>query len=185
MSLAAPAIPRRHSELIENWRDVLGEDLAVTLDLPVAPSAQPITAIDAAVRFLDAIAVIEDGARRTAADEPPPPDFERLELKIDLLMYLVSASLETRVPQPTAATISAHGLVLPAEVLGSDVDRVAIYLCSWLPQPLVLAVSAVVEREGVCGAGWQTDDPRFRNALSRWVFRMHRREIARRRADRA
>ncbi|NEV60488.1 PilZ domain-containing protein [Thiorhodococcus minor] len=165
---------------IEEWRDVLGDSLAVSLNLPVAPCDRPATTGDAAAHLLDAIAVLEEGPPAHTKDEPAP-EIQRLELKIDLLTDLVSSLLADRIPEPAEVLISGAGMVLPAGVLGAGDERVQLYPGQWLAQPLILELGTRVVREGAAGASWGSPDPTLRDALGRWVFRMHRREVARRR----
>jgi len=160
---------------------VLGDGLAVSLELPVAPSARALTTNDAAARLLDAVAVLEDGAPGHPKEEPQPPELQRLELKIDLLTDLVSSLLADRIPRRLCIWISSDGLVLPASVLEPDCDRVELYPSQWLAQPLVLEIGRPICRSDACGALWHSPDPGLRDALGRWVFRLHRREVARRR----
>jgi len=165
----------------ELWRDVLGDDLVVNLELAVGPSVRPITAGDSAARLFDAIALLEEGGQAHPKDEPPAPELQRLEIKIDLLTDLVSSLFADRIPQGSAVTMSADGLVLSTCLLPPDCDRIEIYPCHWLAQPVVLELGPVVLRDGACGARWCSRDPGLRDAIGRWVFRMHRREVARRR----
>jgi hypothetical protein len=166
---------------IEDWRDVLGDGVAVSMDLAAAPSARPATASDAAARLLDAIAVLEDGPLAHAKKEEPSAEFQRLELKIDLLTDLVCSLLSDRIPRPLRLWVSGAGLVLPASVLAPGSERVELYPSQWLAQPLILEIGPVICRGGDCGAAWRSIDRALRDALERWVFRMHRREVARQR----
>ncbi|EXJ16865.1 PilZ domain-containing protein [Imhoffiella purpurea] len=165
----------------EIWSEVLGDGLAVSLELPVGPSERPITAGDSAAHLLEAIALIEDAGPQRPKDEPQAPDLQRLEVKIDLLTDLVSSLLADRIPRGTPVTVSADGLVLSTCSLASDCDRIEIYPCHWLAQPVVLELGPILVRDGVCGASWRSPDPVLRDAIGRWVFRIHRREVARRR----
>lgn len=169
----------------EDWRDVLGEGLAVTLELPVAPSVRLPTSSDAAAHLLDALAVLEAAPPGGAADDPPPPELARLELKIDLLMDLVTTLLADKIPACATVRISGEGLVLPADLLAPAGARIELYPCRWLAQPLVLDLHDLRCRAGECGALWGTPDQGLREVLRRWVFRLHRREIARRRLQSA
>jgi hypothetical protein len=166
-----------------HWRDILGEDLAVTLNLPVTTSRCEAMQIESAVRLLEIIAVIEDGSHNRNTDEQPSPDLERIEMKLDLLIYLFSASLNTQIPEPVTILVSADGFVLPEPYLPDETKRIAIYVCTWLKQPLVLDIDSIHKRNGESGARWQHNDLTLRNALSRWIFRVHRREVARKRAE--
>lgn len=164
------------------WRNILGDDLAVTLNLPVVTSQQTAMPPEFAARFLDVLAAIEDGSSRPSKDQQRSPELERIEYKLDLLMYLLSAAQPGQLPPPVKAILSTTGLVLPAHTLAADTTTVAIYLCRWLSQPLVLALDPLVIQHGGCGARWQAvDSVALQNALSRWVFRLHRQEVARQR----
>lgn len=165
----------------QDWRDVLGEGLAVSLELPVAPSTRPPTASAAAAHLLEALAVLEAEPQRRAKDDPPAPELTRLELKIDLLMDLVTALLADRIPQCAPVTISRDGVVLPATLLTRNCRRIALYPCRWLAQPLVLELDVIRCLDRNCGATWRAPDRELGEVLSRWIFRLHRREVARQR----
>ena len=166
---------------IDDWRDVLGDGLAVTLELPVVPSDRMPSTSDAAAHLLEAIAVLEAEAQGRANEEPLPPELIRLELKIDLLMDLVTTLLADKIPKRSKVRISSDGLVVPADLLTPDCDRIELYPCHWLAQPLVLELGRIECRDHVCGATWRSPDHGLREVLRRWVFRLHRREVARRR----
>lgn len=169
---------------LEEWRDVLGEGLTVSLELPVASSDRMPSRNEGAARLLDAIAALEDGVLgRGLKEEPASPELQRIELKIDLLTDLVSSLLADRIPPRRRVWISGDGLVLPSAVLDPGADRVALYPSHWLAQPLVLELDGLVCRDGCRGASWRSPDPVLREALGRWVFRLHRREVARRRTE--
>jgi hypothetical protein len=167
--------------MTEDWRDVLGEGLAVALELPVAPSNRTPTTSDAAAHLLDALAVIEAEPPGHAKEEPLSPELARLELKIDLLMDLVTALLADKIPPPVKIRISSDGLVLPATVLASDCERIELYPCHWLAQPLVLELGEIRHRNQACGATWRSPDHGLREVLRRWIFRLHRHDVARQR----
>jgi hypothetical protein len=165
---------------MQDWQDILGDGLAVTLELPIAPSDRSPTAPDVAARLLDAIAVLEAEPNRSS-DELVAPELVRLELKLDLLMDLVTTLLVDQLPRCVPIHLSASGIVLPAAVLPSTCTRLAIYPCHWLAQPLVLELHHHQIRGTQCGAHWQSPDLGLHEVLRRWVFRVHRREVARRR----
>ena len=103
---------------LEEWRDVLGEGLTVSLELPVASSDRMPSRNEGAARLLDAIAALEDGVLgRGLKEEPASPELQRIELKIDLLTDLVSSLLADRIPPRRRVWISGDGLVLPSAVL--------------------------------------------------------------------
>ncbi|MBK1716698.1 PilZ domain-containing protein [Thiocystis violacea] len=167
--------------IVDDWRDVLGEGLVVHLELPIAPSDRIPTTHEAAARLLDAVAVLEDGSQGYAKEEPPSPELQRLESKIDLLTDLVSFLLSDRIPRRAWVWISGEGLVLPASLTRPGANRIELYPSQWLARPLVLELGEWVHRDDLAGAIWRSPDPLFREALGRWVFRLHRREVARRR----
>lgn len=167
--------------LAGHWQDVLGEGLAVTLDLSLAASTRPVMPDEAAVHLLDAIAILEDGVQGHGMEDSPPPEFQRLEAKIDLLLQMLSTWLQQRLPERASVTMSADGLVLPAELLPEAVDRIELYLSDCLTQPLVMQVTELRRVGGMAGLCWGSTDRALRDAMSRWVFRMHRRDVARRR----
>jgi len=165
---------------MQDWHNILGDGLIVTLELPLAASDRPPTTPDVAVRLLDAIAVLETEPTR-GADDPAPPELVRLELKLDLLMDLVTTLLVNQLPPCVPLFLSSEGIVLPAALLPSDCTRLAIYPCHWLAQPLVLEIDDLQQQGARCGARWHSPDYGLGEVLRRWVFRLHRREVARRR----
>ncbi|PQJ95771.1 hypothetical protein CXB77_13365 [Chromatium okenii] len=164
-----------------NWQDVLGDGLAVTLELPVAASERLPTSGDVAARLLDAIAALEADSSSRSNEELPPPELTRLELKLDLLMDLVMTLLADQVPRCVEIKLSGEGIVIPAGVLPIECTRLAIYPCHWLAQPLILELNPFIQRDQHCGATWYSPDYGLREVLQRWVFRLHRRDVARRR----
>ncbi|NKN33217.1 PilZ domain-containing protein [Marichromatium bheemlicum] len=160
------------------WRAVLGNGLAVTLTLALAPSRRAVTLPEAGVRLLDAVAVLEDGGR-AGRDESPPLELQRLEAKLDLLMQLLSTWMQEQVPAPVTATLSAEGVVVPSALLASGEDRLEFYPSTAFAQPLVLELDTRCTFEAMVGARWRCHDAGLGEALGRWVFRMHRRAVAR------
>ncbi|MCF1184765.1 PilZ domain-containing protein [Marichromatium gracile] len=160
------------------WRGVLGEGLAVTLVLALAPSRRPPTPAESGIRLLDAIAMLEDGGRG-GRDETPSLELQRLEAKVDLLMQLLTTWMQEQLPAPVSATLSAEGVVLPVGLLETADDRLELYPSTAFAQPLVLGLETVCELDGALGARWCFSDDGLREALGRWVFRMHRRAVAR------
>lgn len=135
-----------------DWQDVLGAGLTVTLGLPIAASERLSTSGDVAARLLDAIAALEAESTSRSNEEPPPPELIRLELKLDLLMDLVTTLLADQLPQSVEIKLSGEGLVIPAGVLPMECTRVAIYPCHWLAQPLILELNPLIQRDQHCGA---------------------------------
>ena len=123
----------------------------MTLELPIAASDRLPTAPDVAARLLDAIAVLEAEPSRST-DDPAPPELVRLELKIDLLMDLVTTLLANQLPRCVPIHLSNMGMVLPAGLLPTDCACIALYPCQWLAQPLVLALEPQQLRATLRGA---------------------------------
>lgn len=161
-------------------QDVLGDSLAVTLTLPIEATDRPADPA-AATRLLELIALIEDNAADTRGTDPPPAGLARLEAKLDLLLLLLAGRHDGQRPAMTSLRLSATGLQWPAGALPVDCPRVALYPCTWLPQPMVLDLESPSECGEWHGARWATSDAALREALQRWIFRVHRRAVAKRR----
>ncbi|WP_201068779.1 MULTISPECIES: PilZ domain-containing protein [Thiorhodovibrio] len=163
------------------WDNCLGSELAFAVSLPLGPTGAEITDQGLAARLLDALAVVESALPSLRVDDKPQDACARLELKLDLLMHLLGNVLSERLPPARPARLSPRGLVLAAGVISARDNRLAIYPSPQLPLPLVLGIDGLECRGDACGARWMPLDPVLRDALGRWIFRLHRREIARRR----
>ncbi|WP_019570020.1 PilZ domain-containing protein [Thioalkalivibrio sp. ALE11] len=169
----------------QDWSDWLGETLTVNTSLAVGPTSRPLTHGELAERLVDGIELFEAGGGRNhaahgVADETAQ-ELQRLERKLDLLVHLLAESLEPERPSVRPVVISRGGIVLPEGTLPEDADRLALYLSDFLPQPLVLGVEPPTRRNEAQLIRWTTHDDRMHDALGRWIFRLHRRDVAEKR----
>jgi len=130
--------------------------------------------------LLNAIAVMEQ-PRHIEGEEGSALhlDMFRLEAKVDLLTSLVTRLLThyEMVPPLAAVTLNArtfhwHGKVLPVEPGQSGI--IELYVHPLVAAPLRLP--ARIEAAGVASLG-EMSQP-VRNALEKFLFRQHRRQIA-------
>lgn len=163
---------------MNDWNRVLGEDLRVEVIMVAAPTTAPPSLSEAACRLLDGLPLLEEGGGEDGLSR----DCQRLEQKLDLIIDLLGAQLSERLPPPEPLTLSAKGLVLPARFRPECGACIALYPSARLPQPLVLELRDWHCAGDACGARWASEDARLRDALGRWVFRLHRRALARERA---
>ncbi|WP_018935576.1 PilZ domain-containing protein [Thioalkalivibrio sp. ALJ24] len=169
----------------QDWSDWLGDTLTVRTSLAVGPTNRPVTRGELAERLVDGMELFEAGGGRGhaahgVADETAL-ELQRLERKLDLLVHLLAEALEPERPTARPVVISRGGMVLPAGTLGDDADRLALYLSDFLPQPLVLGVETPTPRENAQLIRWTPHDDRMHDALGRWIFRLHRRDVAEKR----
>ncbi|OOC11338.1 MULTISPECIES: PilZ domain-containing protein [Thioalkalivibrio] len=168
-----------------DWSDWLGETLTVSTSLAVGPTMRPVTHGELAARLVDGIELFEASGSRNhpahgAADETAL-ELQRLERKLDLLVHLLAESLDPERPPVRQVVISRGGVVLPAGTLPDDADRLALYLSDFLPQPLVLGVEPPTRHDEAQLIHWSPHDDRMHDALGRWIFRLHRRDVAEKR----
>jgi len=161
-----------------DWTRVLGEGLRVEARLVATPTSAAATLPEAASRLLDGLPLLEENS----ADEGGGRDYQRLEIKLDLLIDVLGVWFSERLPPPSALSLSAEGLVFPRTLCPEGAECIALYPSSRLPQPLVLELSDWHCSGDWCGARWASPDTGLRDALGRWVFRLHRRALARERA---
>ncbi|WP_018174302.1 MULTISPECIES: PilZ domain-containing protein [unclassified Thioalkalivibrio] len=161
------------------WSEYLGDDLRVSSALAVGPSERALTDPGLAQRLIESLDLFDDTHPRSIPHEDETaPEIQRLEHKLDLLLHLVAESLHPERPAPVEATLSRHGIVLPAGTVPEDCDRLEIYLSRLLPQPCVLGVESPTTAGDVQLMRWMGMEDTLREALGRWIFRLHRREIA-------
>jgi len=162
--------------------------------LPVAWKDMPAAMDDAEyaslhegnLMLLNAIAVMEqprhaDGEESQAIHQ----ELFRLEAKLDLLTSLMTRLLERYelVPPLMAVTLTArsfhwHGSALPAEAGRSGIVEVYVH-------PLVAAPLRLPARVEQAGSAMLADmPPVMRNALEKFLFRQHRRQVAEHRQTR-
>lgn len=164
----------------ESENDFLGEDLRVTTALLIGPSSKPPTDPLLAQRLIESLDLFDDGQPRAVAshEEEATPEIQRLERKLDLVLYLVAESLHPQRPSPVEATLSVRGLALPADTLPADCERVEVYLSRLLPQPCVFGVETPTRVGARQLTRWTGLDDALADAIGRWIFRLHRREVA-------
>ena len=172
------------ADMDESGQDeFLGEELRVTTDLMIGPSGRPTTDPVLAQRLIESLDLFDDTHSRGSMphEDEAAPEVQRLEHKLDLLLHLVAESLHPERPDPVAVTISGHGIVLPAGTLPEDCDRVEVYLSRLLPQPCVFGVETPTTRGGQQMTRWVGVEGPLGEAIGRWIFRLHRRDIAEKR----
>ncbi|WP_018861310.1 MULTISPECIES: PilZ domain-containing protein [unclassified Thioalkalivibrio] len=161
------------------WDEYLGDDLRVTSALSIGPSERALTDPGLAQRLIESLDLFDDTHPRSIPHEDESaPEIQRLEHKLDLLLHLVAESLHPQRPDPVEVTLSRNGIVLPAETVPENCDRLEIYLSRLLPQPCVLGVETPTTAGNVQLMRWAGMEGSLREALARWIFRLHRREIA-------
>lgn len=159
--------------------EFLGEDLRVTTALMIGPSSKPPTDPLLAQRLIESLDLFDDGQRAVAShEEETTPEIQRLERKLDLVLYLVAESLHPQRPSPVETTLSVCGLALPADTLPADCERVEVYLSRLLPQPCIFGVETPTRVGARQLTRWTGLDDALADAIGRWIFRLHRREIA-------
>ncbi|WP_018880662.1 PilZ domain-containing protein [Thioalkalivibrio sp. ALE30] len=163
--------------------EFLGEDLRVTTTLMIGPSQRPVTDPVLAQRLIESLDLFDDAHPRGAMphEDEGAPEVQRLEHKLDLLLHLVAESLHPERPDPVELVLSGHGMVLPAGTLPEDCERVEVYLSRLLPQPCVLGVETPTTRGGQQMTRWTGGEGALKEAIGRWIFRLHRREVAEKR----
>ncbi|WP_019626135.1 PilZ domain-containing protein [Thioalkalivibrio sp. ALJT] len=163
--------------------EFLGEELRVSCPLMIGPSRRPLTDPVLAQRLIERLDLFDDSQSRgpSAHEDEVAPEIQRLEHKLDLLLHLVAESLHPERPDPVAVTLSTCGLVLPAGTLPEDCDRVEVYLSRLLPQPCVLGVETPTTRGTQQFTRWTGIEGPLEEAIGRWIFRLHRREVAEKR----
>ncbi|AKJ94978.1 hypothetical protein TVD_06230 [Thioalkalivibrio versutus] len=160
--------------------EFLGDDLRVTTALMIGPSVRPATDPVLAQRLIENLDLFDAAHPRGAMphEDETSPEVQRLEHKLDLLLHLVAESLHPERPDPVEATLSGHGVVLPAGTLPEGCERVEVYLSRLLPQPCVLGVESPTTRGGLQMTRWTGVEGPLEEAIGRWIFRLHRREVA-------
>lgn len=166
----------------EEWRKTLGDGLSVTTELALGASNRPLTDPGLAQRLIESLDLFDDTtARASRHEDESSPEIQRLEHKLDLLLHLVAESLHPERPPPIRVTLSEAGLVLPPGTLPEDCDRVEVYLSRLLPQPCVLGVETPTPAGSAQVTRWRGVEGALGEALGRWIFRLHRREVAEKR----
>lgn len=144
--------------------------------------------------LLRALAVVEDG-RVEEPEEHSPSDLalHRIEAKLDLLTTLVAALAKRDRDDPVQPLRwSARGACVPfaAAVETGSTGHLRVQPADWLPEPMLLPATVLACTPAAASpfALWLRFGPlapQLEQALERHLFRVHRREIAERRAERA
>nr|MBV6631246.1 PilZ domain-containing protein [Oceanococcus sp. HetDA_MAG_MS8] len=162
---------------------------------------------DAILRVLQSVQTLEthDSARDTT--EAPSAELQAIHNRLDLLVTMVSQlcahQMGAQRPQAQPLLFHSDGILWPAGTLEAGRGQLELYLHDVLPEPLRLdaqltiipdeeagqsdvAELAEVFREAyphvgaLAAVSWDIDDPEVRDAITRQVFRHHRRSLARR-----
>lgn len=164
--------------------DTLSNELVLPLGLePLRPAS-----LAGSEMRLRAIALVEDGRSDDSEERSElSATVHRLEAKLDLLLGL-SASLAAlhRPPLPPAnVRLSARGLrvELPASAtLPSPLAAVTIQAADWLPDPVLLPARLLATATGdgsqYLWLAFDNLSDGLQTELERYVFRLHRRQIA-------
>lgn len=112
------------------------------------------------------------------------PELQQLDNKLNVLIQMFAGFWRTQcdLPAPVAVTVSADGLRFQTGALpepAGGVRSVALYLNDALPQPLVLPVEGLLPAEAGCRElRFAAISEELADALSRHIFRRHRRALA-------
>ena len=162
--------------------------LVLTLDCPLRwLDRPPGTPVEVAARALDVLERLEALEERPhALDEDPAlgRELARLERKLDTVLELRGALLDTARPRPPARAVdlradaltwtAAPGTAPPVGARG----WVELYLAE-LPWPLVLAAEITATGDGGRAEAVLPDlSDALADALTRLIFRRHRRAVA-------
>ena len=117
-------------------------------------------------------------------DAEPHSDMLRVETKLNLILQLLTQLLHKDVTVPAAQTVrfASDSVAWSApEVNAGEQVMLSLYLDSAVPVPVVLhgAVSAV--EDGWARLGLTSLGEELQASWSRWVFRQHRRDVAKNR----
>lgn len=161
---------------------LFGEALALDVVLRCALHHGPLPAgaHEAAERLLRDVAMIEerraDEAEATGANDPA---LRRLEAKLDLTLQLLAGALpQLAGPAPRTVRIGARGLRLAANPALPAAAVLRWQPAEGLPLCLELAMTRVAQAEGRDWWAFEALPAALEDALSRHLFRLHRREVA-------
>ena len=156
-----------------------------------APTGPALDRLNAELaRSLSALAVIEEaGVDPAEESEPVTHEVLRLESKVDLLLSLVGRLMLDRIELPDAAdlTLRAGGvewLSPPPDLAAGDEGLVTIYVNPDIPLPLRLPGRVLRADGGHAAVVFEGLIAEVGDHLSKYVFRHHRRQIARAREQR-
>lgn len=148
--------------------------------LPSGRTAPQIQSNQLAFAMLDAMEEPAQGR----PDAEPHGEMARIEAKLNLILHLLGQLLHSNVSLPATHSIrfASDSVAWPcAEIQAGERVLLELYLDSAVPVPIVLhgEVAAVLD-------GWARIDltslsEDHRASWSRWVFRQHRRDVAKNR----
>ncbi len=169
--------------------DLLDEAICYRRELPIAVHRLPVMPdaerIDALNRRNEALLLMLE-TLESAPSEPEeghevPPELSRIERKLDLVLDLIFELLAARLQRPEAVPVCFNEFALQwperkALPEGGWVE-VDLYLHPLLPR--ALKVAGQVTDGSRCQIVFEGVSESVRNLLSRFIFRQHRREVAR------
>ena len=173
---------------------ILHQELACEDLLPVAwrpMSSPPDSALLSAmaernVKVMQAQAALDEAGPVERPDDASPNagDFQRLELKLNLVLELLGQIVAAGVPRPAAATVRFNSrgaswrMRAPLPAVG-DLGCLDIYLGEWIVHPLTLVLRVVsVSADGVVMGEAQSPGEAVADLIERMAFRRHRRRVA-------
>lgn len=174
---------------------VLEDELAYEDVLPVAwrPLREPLDAIalasltDRNVKMLQVCAAIEEHGPVDKQDEKSPhaADFQRLEVKMNLVIDLLGQILAASNPRPRPTSVRFNALGCTWRVvdgippLANSQGILDIYLRECLAQPLSLVARVQsVSPEGLVKASVVPPGEATADLIEKLAFRRHRRQVA-------
>lgn len=159
------------------------------LPLSAAPLAAPPSAAemehwhDQNLRTLHAIAVLDDRHQRNDGGTPLEVEVERLHQKLDVVLELLGAVLQSSRPRGPAVALrlTREGVSWPAPESPPPVGEtvlVALDLHACAPAPLCWPAEILGVHEGELCARFLPMSEALGAALERFVFTRHRRSVA-------
>lgn len=148
------------------------------------PPAERLRVESANIELLRSLSSLDDSMVERNADEVRDHDLQRLELKMNLLLELMTKLLSLQIPLPPSRKmrLTATGIEFDFNHdlnVGNEV-RVEIFVHAKLPRPLVLLgrVAEVRADQAQCLIAFDGSSLSFQDVLDKFIFRQHRRMIA-------
>ena len=136
-------------------------------------------------RFLRGLMAAEEHHEASEDAEAAHPEIQRLDAKLNLLLDLVGNLLveQAQLPAPVPLRFNGYGIAWKTgEPLAPDsLVMLELYLRDSLPRPLCLHGRVVEFADGQATVAFEGLDEATRDGIEKYVFRQHRRRIARRR----
>lgn len=165
---------------------------SLRLGLQVIETLPPVAEREALARqnerVLRGLLALEESPERGEDEEGLHPELQRLDLKLGLLMELVGELLGRELDQPPfrALRFNAHGLACELDTAPpppGSLLALELYLHDSLPRPLRLYGEVLPhgpDSDNLLVAFRDLPDT-LADLIEKYIFRQHRREIARRR----